>query len=322
MRMDEQKKPLVVMVGPTGVGKTALAVELARRLDGEVVTADSMQVYKGMDIGTAKPTLKEMKDVPHHLIDVVPPDTPFNVAMYRDLAHAAIDQIHERGRLPIVSGGTGLYVRAILDEFLFPDQGADLGLRQTLQAEAQQLGNAGLHARLAAIDPTAADRLHPNDVRRVIRALEVHATTGRTMTEQIAEASAREPRYRAVRIGLTRPREELYRRIDARVDELLRRGLVEEVRHLRERYDMQKTALQGLGYKEIVAYLDGEVALEDAIYMLKRETRKYAKRQYTWFRRDEAVIWFDLSEYHDLDEAVSHIVPVIGERLPDVTVTS
>lgn len=312
------KGPLVVIVGPTAVGKTALAIELALRLGGEVVTADSMQVYKGMNIGTAKPMPNEMRGVPHHLIDVVTPDTPFNVALYRDLAHRVIDEVHKRRRLPIVSGGTGLYVRAILDEFLFPDQGADLELRRRLQDLAKQRGPEHLYAMLVEVDPERAAQIHPNDVRRVIRALEVFEVTGRTMSEQIEEAKDKEPRYRDVRIGLTRPRSELYERINRRVDEQLQQGLIEEVKALRSRYRLQKTALQALGYKEIIAYLDGECSLDEAVHRLKKETRRYAKRQLTWFRRDAAITWFDLSRYSGVDEAVRTIESHILKALPDL----
>ncbi len=317
MREESGKGPLVVLVGPTAVGKTAVAIELALALNGEVVTADSMQVYKGMDIGTAKPTPRETKGVPHHLIDVVTPDTPFNVALYRDMAHRVIAEVHARGRVPIVSGGTGLYIRAVLDEFLFPDQGADPALRCRLQEMAAEHGPEHLYAMLVRVDPERAAELHPNDVRRVIRALEVYEVTGRPMSEHIREAKAKSPRYRDVRIGLIRPRSELYERINRRVDEQLRRGLVEEVKTLRSRYPLQDTALQALGYKEIIAFLDGECSLDEAVRRLKRETRRYAKRQLTWFRRDESITWFDLSRYPSLDAATdairSHVVKVLPE---------
>lgn len=316
--MGASKKPVVVLVGPTGVGKSEIAVQLALRLDGEIVTADSMQVYKGMDIGTAKPTPEEQRCVPHHLIDVVSPNQHFNVAMYRDLAHRVIAEIHERGRLPIVSGGTGLYIRAVLDEFLFPDQGADPQVRRELYELAERLGPRHLHERLREVDPQSAARLHPNDVRRVVRALEVFKRTGRTLSEQIAEARAAEPRYRAVRVGLTRPRKELYDRINRRVDDQLRRGLVDEVRRLREAYSLEGTAVQALGYKELFPYLDGECTLEEAVATLKRETRQYAKRQFTWFKRDTQIRWFDLSAYPTTDDAVEAIVSYVCTALPEL----
>lgn len=313
--MTDGRPPLVVIVGPTGVGKTALAVELALILGGEVVSADSMQVYKGMDIGTAKPTPEERKGVPHHLIDVVTPDTPFNVARYRDMAHAVIADIHARGALPILCGGTGLYVRAVLDEFLFPDQGAAPEVRERLQRLAEERGKQYLYNLLASVDPETAARLHPNDVRRVIRALEVYETTGRSMSEHIAAVQGKTPRYRDVRIGLTRPREELYRRIDRRVDEQIAQGLVDEVRSLRARYRLATTALQGLGYKEILRYLDGECSLEEAVHVLKRETRHYAKRQYTWFRRDPRIVWYDLSLYPSIEAAAQDIAAYVRKAL-------
>lgn len=313
--MSPQLLPLCVLVGPTGVGKTEVAIELARRLDGEVVTADSMQVYRGMDIGTAKPTIAERAGIPHHLIDVITPDSPFNVARYRDLAHEAIAHIHARGRLPILSGGTGLYVKAVVGEFLFPDQGADSELRRKLQQEAETEGRERLHAKLAAADPVAAMRIHPNDVRRVVRALEVYESTGRTMTEHIAAAQARGPRYRDVRIGLVRDRAELYERIDRRVYAQLEQGLIDEVSRLRTEYRLHRTALQGLGYKEVLDYLDGRVSLAEAVASLQRETRHYAKRQLTWFRRDSDIVWFNLSESDSLSQPLAQMEHHIRTQL-------
>lgn len=313
--MNTEAPPLVVIVGPTAVGKTAVAVELALRLNGEVVTADSMQVYRGMDIGTAKPTVAERRGVPHHLIDVVSPDETFNAARYRDLAQAAIADIHRRGRLPIVSGGTGLYIRALLEEFQLPAPGAHPEVRTRLESDAERLGRVRLHERLAAVDPPTAARLHPNDVRRVVRALEVYEVTGIPLSEHLAAARERLPRYFTVSVGLTRPREELYRRIEERVDQQLASGLVDEVRSLLARYTLNQTARQALGYKEIIAYLEGETTLAEAVERLKRETRRYAKRQYTWFRRDPHIVWFDLSEYPTLAAAVDAIERHVVARL-------
>jgi len=302
-----QPKPLVVIVGPTAVGKSKIAIGLALRLDGEVVTADSMQVYRGLDIGTDKPPASERQGVPHHLVDVLDPDQRFNVAEYRDLAHQVIAEIHARGRLPILSGGTGLYVKAVLDEFLFPDEGADYELRTRLEKEAELHGREALHRRLAEIDPPTARRLHPNDVRRVIRALEVYETTGRALSEHLASATAPAPRYRAVMIGLTRPRDVLYRRIEARVDRQIQSGLVDEVRRLMERYGELPVARQALGYKEITAYLTGQCSLERAVEILKRDTRRFAKRQFTWFRKDHRIRWFDLEELGTHERALDAI---------------
>lgn len=308
-------KPVVILVGPTAVGKTEVAIGLAKELAGEIVTADSMQVYKGMDIGTAKPTLAEQNGVPHHLIDIVSPDESFNVARYREMAHAVIADIHARERLPIVSGGTGLYVRAVLDEFALPGSGSDPNVRARLTAEAEQHGKQALYERLVEMDPETAERLHPNDVRRVIRALEVYETTGKTMSQHLKEAQQKTPRYHAIRIGLTRPRAELYRRINQRVEQQVADGLVDEVRGLMQRYHLNKTARQALGYKEIIDYLEGKSTFEEAIERLKRETRRYAKRQYTWFRRDEQLRWFDLHAYASQCEAIDDIATYIRQQL-------
>lgn len=313
----DDRGALVVLVGPTAVGKSKVAIGLAQRLDGEVVTADSMQVYKGLDIGTDKPTLAERQGVPHHLIDILSPDERFNVAQYRIKAHEVIAEIHQRGKLPILSGGTGLYVKAVLDEFLFPDEGADLALRHELEQEALTHGPHRLHRRLAEIDPPTARRLHPNDVRRVIRAIEVYETTGRPLSEHLVNAASEKPRYRTVMIGLTRPRPVLYRRIEERVDRQIRRGLVDEVRGLMEKYEDLPVARQALGYKEISAYLSGEVTLERAIEILKRDTRRYAKRQFTWFRRDPRIVWFDLEELSPLEKALDTLEGFIRRKLEE-----
>lgn len=292
----EERLPIVVIVGPTAVGKTALAVDLALAFETEIVTADSMQVYRGMDIGTAKPTPQEQRGVPHHLIDVCDPDRLFNVAEYRDLAHEAIASIHAKGRVPIVAGGTGLYVKAVLDEFLFPDEGPDYDVRHELETYVQKHGELALHARLAQVDPATANRVHPNDVRRVVRALEVYQTTGRPLSAHLKEIANSSSRYRALQIGLKRPRPSLYGRIEARVDEQIRSGLIEEVRVLTQRFPQMPIAQQALGYKEIIRYLDGEASLEEAVTLIKRDTRRFAKRQFTWFNRDERIRWFDLEE--------------------------
>lgn len=311
----ERKEPLVVLVGPTAVGKSKVAIGLAQRLDGEVVTADSMQVYIGLDIGTDKPTPAEREGIPHHLIDIVRPDQRFNVAEYRAKAHETIAEIHQRGKLPILSGGTGLYVKAVLDEFLFPDEGADLALRKELEEKARQFGPGWLHQRLAEVDPPTARRLHPNDVRRVIRAIEVYETTGRPLSEHLVAAKAQEPRYHTVMIGLTRPRPVLYRRIEERVDRQIQRGLVDEVRRLMETHDDLPVARQALGYKEIHGYLTGEHTLDQAIEILKRDTRRYAKRQFTWFRRDPRIVWFDLEELSPMEKALDTLEGFIKKEL-------
>ncbi len=289
---------MLAVVGPTAVGKSDVAVLLAQRLNGEVVSADSMQVYRGLDIGTGKLPPGERGGVPHHLIDVVEPQEPFNVAQYEGLALEAIAGIHARGRLPLLVGGTGLYYRAVVRPYLTTGTGPDPELRARLAGEASALGVERLHRRLAEVDPVSAGRLHPHDLRRIIRALEVYTLTGVPLSAQ--QNASPEPRFDLVSVGLTAPRDVLYRRIDARVDRMLAKGLVEEVRSLVQRGLADwLTAVQALGYKEFFAYLRGEEELSTAVARLKQETRRYAKRQRTWFRRESGVRWLDREAYPD-----------------------
>lgn len=282
--------PLVVICGPTGAGKTAAAMELAERIGGEIVAADSRTIYRQMDIGTAKPTAQQRARVPHHLIDVADPNETVTVAVYRQMALAAIKEIRGRGRLPLLVGGTGLYIRTVIDGLTIPEVPPDWVLRRRL--EDMEQGSPGtLHTRLRTVDPVAAERIHPRNVRRLIRALEVYEHTGARISTLQRQAG---PITMSVQIGLTVDRPELYSRIDARVDAQLAAGLVGEVQQLLTRgYDRSLPALQGLGYKEIIDYLDGAVTLEEAVHRLKRNTRRYAKRQYTWFRRDARIWWLD-----------------------------
>jgi tRNA dimethylallyltransferase len=281
--MQEQHIPLLVIVGPTAVGKTALSIMLAQALGGEIVSADSRQVYRGMDIGTAKPSASERAAAPHHLIDVVDPDEEFSLARYQDLATEAIAQIAERGRLPLLVGGTGQYLAALLEGWQIPRVAPQPELRTALEHEAAQRGAAALHARLAQIDPAAAAGILPSNVRRVIRALEVHALTGRPISEQ---QQKQPPPYHTKTLWLTRPPAELYDRIDARVDAMLADGLEEEVRSLVERgYGWELPAMSGLGYREFQPYFADQATLEDSITRLKFDTHAFARRQPGWFRR-------------------------------------
>lgn len=291
-------KRLVAIVGPTASGKTAAAHELARRVGAEIVSADSMAIYRGMDIGTAKPSPEERLEVHYHMVDVVDPNEPFTVADYQERAVEVVEDIICRGRLPIVAGGTGLYVRAVIDGLNIPSAGIDSELRARLKREADEKGSEWLHKRLAEVDPVTAERLHPNDIKRIIRALEVYEQSGRPMSEIVEETRPKAPRYPgAVLYGLTMDREKLYRRIEERVDEQIRRGLVEEVRRLLDSgYDVDLPAMQGLGYKEIAACLKGEYDLNSAVETLKRSTRRFAKRQYTWFRADKRIRWIDVND--------------------------
>lgn len=301
----EQQKVLVI-VGPTAVGKTELSLRLAEKLDAEIISADSMQVYRGMDLGTAKATVTEQERIKHHLLDVVDPDQAFNVADYLDLATKALNDLQARDRTPILIGGTGLYIDALLDGFLFPDSTADPKLRAQLQEQADRDPDS-LYQELSKVDPQSAQKLHPNDVRRVIRALEVYQRTGETMSS-LQKKKAKEKRpYLPLYIGLTRDRSELYERVNMRVDEMLAQGLVEEVRTILAKYPKQPTALQALGYKEIVLYLQGQLDLEEASELLKRDTRRYAKRQLSWFRRNKRIHWFNRSEQQE-DEILNSIL--------------
>jgi len=286
-------------------------------LCGEVVTADSMQVYRGLDIGTAKPTKAEMRGIPHFLIDVVEPGDPFNVAKYRDLAREAIAAIHARGHLPILSGGTGLYIKAVLSEFLFPDTGAAPEIRARLAKEAEIYGPTYLHARLTQVDPVSAAKLHPNDVRRVSRALELYERTGIPMSEHLKHAKAIEPPYKVAMVGLTREREHLYQRINQRVLMMVDQGLVQEAAMLLANGHLEpgSVAGQALGYKEMRDYLEGKSSLAEAIERLQQATRHYAKRQYTWFRRDNTIRWFNLDDYADPTDAVTVICNYVCKML-------
>lgn len=303
--------PLLVLVGPTAVGKSAIAVELALTLNGEVVTADSMQVYRGMNIATAKPTLTEQRGIPHHMIDVVDPGQPFNVARYRSMARQVISEVHERGNLPILSGGTGLYVKAVLGDFLFPDPGANLSLRAEIDAFVEKAGAAALHSKLASVDPETAARLHPNDVRRVGRAIEVWKQTGKTLSAHMAaQANKRECPYQTVKVGLTCPRDLLYERINQRVLDQIEAGLLEETRQLMNAglfADERSVAAQAIGYKEMRQHLLGELSLPEAIENLQQTTRRYAKRQFTWFCRDPEIEWFDITTFANSAQAAAAI---------------
>jgi len=287
--------PIIAIVGPTATGKTATGVLVAQALDGEIISADSMAVYRGMDIGTAKPTPEERAAVRFHLIDVADPGEPFHVARFKELAEAALSDIRARGRRPLVVGGTGLYVRALLEDFGLTETAADPVLRAALETEANAHGVPALHARLAGVDPVAAARIHPNDRVRIVRALEVYERTGVPISAQQAQDAARRRRRSARKFALTAPREELYRRIDARVEAMIAAGLLEEVKRLLARgYTSAQAPLRSLGYKEMVAYLQGEGDLPTAIQTIKQNTRRFAKRQLTWFRADPELVWVDV----------------------------
>ncbi|MER2598467.1 MAG: tRNA (adenosine(37)-N6)-dimethylallyltransferase MiaA [Caldilineales bacterium] len=286
---------LLALVGPTAVGKTALALRLAETLDGEIVSADSRQIYRGLDIGADKVSRAARAATPHHLLDVVAPDEILTLAQYQRLAYAAIDDILSRGRTPLLVGGTGLYVRAVTEGLGIPEVPPDEALRAELETFVAQYGAPALHTRLLALDAVAAARIDARNVRRVIRALEVCLITGQPISQLQA---ATPPPYRVVRIGLTRPRSCLYARIDARVDAMVIGGLVEETAALLAAgYDPQLPAMTGLGYRQIASYLRGECSLDEAVALVKQQTRRFVHQQYTWFRLDDPrITWFDLEE--------------------------
>ncbi|MBQ2756587.1 MAG: tRNA (adenosine(37)-N6)-dimethylallyltransferase MiaA [Oscillospiraceae bacterium] len=304
------KKPKVIaVVGPTASGKTAIAVSLAERLNGEVISADSMQIYKYMNIATAKPTEEEMRGIPHHLIDFVEPDEKFSVARYVELAHALISDITARGKVPIIAGGTGLYVDSLLKNIEFSPQQSDDKLREELNALAKEKGGEYMLEMLREIDPETAARLHPNDLGRTIRGIEIYRITGVTMTQQL-ERSRGEQIYDTMYIGIDlHDREKLYERINKRVDMMLERGLVDELKELVQ-HGFSATAAQAIGYKELYGWLNGEMSFEQAVEELKRGTRRYAKRQLTWFRKNTDVNWFYREDYSD----TTALCNAVGEK--------
>lgn len=309
--MINDKPNLLVLVGPTAVGKTKLSIEIAKAFSCEIISGDSMQVYRGMDIGTAKIQSSEMEGIPHHLIDVLNPDEPFSVAQFQDSCRQLIPEIGERGKLPFIVGGTGLYVESVCYEYQFTDTGADDEFRSQMQNLADEEGNEALHARLGAVDPQSAERLHPNDVRRVIRALEIYHMSGTTLSSQLESQNKQSP-YNLCIIGLTMDRQMLYNRIEQRIDEMMDAGLVDEVRSLLGRgFTRNLISMQGLGYKEILEHLEDGVPLEDAVTKLKRDTRRFAKRQLSWFRHMKDISWVDVTDHKNFSgnlEAVRAII--------------
>jgi tRNA dimethylallyltransferase len=301
-------KPLLAIVGPTAVGKTALSLRLAQDFEGEIVSADSRQVYRGLDIGTDKPTHEQQALAPHHLIDLVDPDEILSLAKFQDLAYATIDSIHQRHCLPLLVGGTGQWVWAVVEGWGIPRVAPDPDLRAELEAQAEAIGRVALHAQLAEVDPEAAQKIDPRNLRRVIRALEVYRKTGLPISQHQRKQA---PPYHTLLVGLTRPRQELYQRIDRRIDQMMELGLLAEVEALvRVGYSWDKPAMSGLGYRQIGQYLRGEVTLEEAVGLIKKETRRFVRQQYNWFRLDDPRIhWFEISEREtELYEAIKDLV--------------
>ena len=305
MNPSNKKKPMVILTGPTAVGKTALSIELAKRIHGAVISADSMQVYKHMDIGSAKIMPEEMQGIKHYLIDEFEPDEEFHVVRFVERAKQCLEEIYADGKIPIIAGGTGFYIQALLYDIDFTEQEGDPAYRASLEQLAIKQGADYLHGMLRTVDPASADAIHANNIKRVIRALEFYHLSGSRISEHNEKERQKTSPYNFAYFVLTDDRAHLYERIDRRVDLMVEQGLVDEVRHLKDMgYHKEMVSMQGLGYKEILSYLDGEMTLEEAIYIIKRETRHFAKRQLTWFRRERDVIWFDKAAYHYNEEQI------------------
>lgn len=308
---------LICICGPTASGKTALSVALAKQLHTEIISADSMQIYRGMDIGTAKPTVAEQQGIPHHLLDICEPNEPFSVARYVELADAAAQDILSRGMTPLIVGGTGLYMDALIECSTFSGDETDLSVRQKYQHIADTQGNLTVHALLAKVDPESAQRLHPNNLKRVIRALEVYEQTGMTIGELNRRHKRPKPKYNAVKIGVCpAERQTLYDRIDKRVDQMLSDGLLEETRGLLSRGMLTGTAAQAIGYKELLGFLAGKDSLDSCVQLLKQRSRNYAKRQLTWLKRDDSIHWI----YYNRHEDFSYVLQEATEYLQNQSV--
>lgn len=310
------KKPLIILTGPTAVGKTKLSIALAKAVNGEIISADSMQVYRRMDIGSAKIRPEEMQGVPHHLIDVLEPEEDFHVVLFQKLAKAAMEDIWSRGHIPILTGGTGFYIQALLYDIDFTEQECDSAYRRQLEELAETRGNHYLHEMLKAVDPASAEAIHENNRKRVIRALEFYHESGERISEHNERESQKTSPYNFAYFVLNDDREKLYRRIDARVDAMVKAGLVDEVARLQQmgcHADM--VSMQGLGYKEILAYLNGTSTLEEAIYIIKRESRHFAKRQLTWFHRERDVIWLNKPDFeYDDTKILTYMMDVLQAK--------
>lgn len=310
------KKPLIILTGPTAVGKSAASIGIAKRIGGEIISADSIQVYKYMDIGSAKISREEMDGVNHYLIDDLDPAEEFNVARFQQMAKAALDRIYAAGHIPIVVGGTGFYIQALLYDTNFMNAGEETGYRRELEAAAREEGPMALHERLQKVDEPSAEMIHPNNVKRVIRALEFYHQTGTRISDHNQSERQKESPYNFAYFVLNEDRTKLYQRIDARVDKMLELGLIEEVQKLKNLgYDSNLVSMQGLGYKEIFQYLNGDCTLDEAIYMIKRDSRHFAKRQITWFKREPTVIWIEKEDFdYDQQRMENYMLDILAER--------
>ena len=312
----EEKKPLIILTGPTAVGKSALSVELAKKINGAVISADSMQVYRHMDIGSAKITPEEMQGVTHYMIDELEPDEEFHVVRFVTMAKEYLKEIYADGKIPIIAGGTGFYIQALLYDIDFTEQQCDETYRRQLEDLAREHGAEYLHGILREVDPASAEAIHANNIKRVIRALEFYHLSGKKISEHNETERQKQSPYNFAYFVLTDERAKLYERIDRRVNAMIEAGLVEEVKKLKSMgCSREMVSMQGLGYKEILAYLDGGCTLEEAVYIIKRETRHFAKRQLTWFKRERDVIWLDKQAFGYDDAAIlKDMISILEEK--------
>lgn len=313
--MENKKKPLIILTGPTAVGKTDTSIALAKAVNGEIISADSIQIYRYMDIGSAKITEKEKQGVPHYLIDELYPDEEFNVVIFQKLACRAIERIYKNGHIPILTGGTGFYIQSVLYGIDFDETETDQSYREELAKIASVYGAQSLHDKLREVDEKAAEAIHPNNVKRVIRALEYYQQTGGKISEHNEEQRKKTSPYQFAYFVLNRDRRILYDRINRRVELMFEQGLVEEVRMLLTMgYQRNLVSMQGLGYKEVAAYLEGELTLEEAKEIIKRDTRHFAKRQITWFKREEDVDWIMMEDYKNTSQVTAGLLDRLKEK--------
>ncbi len=313
--MDKSMKPLIILTGPTAVGKTALSIGLAKAVNGEIISADSMQVYRKMNIGTAKIEPSEMQGVRHHLIDILDPSEEFNVVLFKRYALDAMEDIYSRGKIPVIVGGTGFYIQALLYDIDFEDNDNDMSYREELQRLAAEKGNSYIHDMLFKVDPESAEKIHENNVKRVIRALEFYRKTGMKISEHNETEAQKESPYNFEYFVLNDDRSKLYDRIDRRIDIMLEQGLIDEVRQLvSEGYSRDLVSMQGLGYKEIIDYIQGRCSFDEAVYTLKRDTRHFAKRQITWFKREKHVTWVNKNEYESESRILEYMLNRLREK--------
>lgn len=310
------KKNLVILLGPTGIGKTDLSLKLAKALNGEIISCDSMQIYKYMDIGSAKVSTDDQLEIKHHMVDIVYPEEEFTVADFKRKAEAIINDLNNKGKLPIVTGGTGLYINSLVYNLNFTRVGADYELRAELEDLAEKNGAKVVHNILTNVDPESAKKLHPNDLKRVIRAIEIYKLSGTTMSQYNKNFRTEVTDYNLSMIGLTMDRQNLYERINLRVDKMIEAGLIDEVKFLLDKgYTKDLVSMQGIGYKEFIDYLDDKMTLEDTIDLVKKKSRNYAKRQLTWFRRDNRIKWFDKDEYLKEEDILKDIITEIKSSI-------